>query len=371
MLASCETIEQVKHARARGYATSIVIPEHETTHAYKVEGIKYVPCPEQTRGTTCENCRMCMRTEKLRRAGITIVFSAHGQDTKRVKEILQPNCPDRNIKNDGNGGENVAVAQAVKMPEAPLAPATRNDPAAPVEDSFSHLFDREHQIAMIQSAIDSARASKFENRFHCVLHGPPGCGKTDILNSFANMLGQDQILKFDGTNTTKSGATNLLLETENLPPFLFIEEIEKADEHSLSWLLGVMDHRAEIRKVNFNTSVATAQTKVLCVATANDINRLSGALASRFVHKIGCPRPTRQILEQILLREIKKIDGKPEWAAPTLDYCLNVEKSDDPRRLISVCLSGGNKLLTGEYQKHLAATNYEKPTPRSRKTQGK
>jgi hypothetical protein len=83
---------------------------------------------------------------------------------------------------------------------------------------------------------------------------------------------------------------------------------------------------------------------------------MDGALASRFSHKIYCPRPGRQVLEQILLREVNKHDGDRTWIKPALDYCLDIEQTNDPRRIITVCLCGREKLLTGEYQRILQAS---------------
>ena len=51
-------------------------------------------------------------------------------------------------------------------------------------------------------------------------------------------------------------------------------------------------------------------------------------------------------------------EARPDrrWIAPALDYCLTTERTDDPRRVIAVCKCGREKLLTGEYQRTLAAT---------------
>lgn len=221
---------------------------------------------------------------------------------------------------------------------------------------FSHLYDREAQIAIAHSAIQAFIDSKYENRFHAVLYGPPACGKTEVLRSFARWLGPEAVLNFDATSTTKAGAEKVLLETANIPPILMVEEIEKTEEQSLRWLLSVLDHRGEVRKITFRT-VAQRNIKLLCLATVNDIELfkrvMDGALASRFAHKIYCPRPNREVLERILLREIKAYNGKEEWIKPTLDFCLDIEKTTDPRRIIAVCMSGKDALLDGGYQKFL------------------
>ena len=226
--------------------------------------------------------------------------------------------------------------------------------------SFSHIFERDSQIAIVRSAIEAAQASGFRNRFHCVLYGPPACGKTEILQAFKRMLGPDCVLQLDATAMTQAGAIRILLESARIPPVLLIEEIEKVGEEMLRWLLGVLDHRGEIRKTNFNVGNVQREVKMLCLATANDIQSfelaMSGALASRFAHRLFCPRPSRTVLERILEREIGKASGRGEWIKPALEYCARHERTDDPRRVVAVCLSGRDGLLTGEYQRHLQAT---------------
>ena len=66
-------------------------------------------------------------------------------------------------------------------------------------------------------------------------------------------------------------------------------------------------------------------------------------------------KPGREVLSQILHREIQKDGGDPEWVKPALDYCEE-HGIDDPRRVIAICLTGADDLLSGEYQKMMDAT---------------
>lgn len=230
------------------------------------------------------------------------------------------------------------------------------------KDYFDHIYGRSDQIKIIQSAILAGKESDWQNRFHCVLFGPPGCGKTDLLASTGQMLGKENsaYLKLDATSTTEAGAQRILLEAAHIPPVLIVEEVEKTDEKSLRWLLGILDHRAEIRKTNFHIGTKARNVKMLCLATVNDLNLfkkvMSGALASRFAHEIYCPRPDRIILEKILEREVSKVNGKKEWIEPTLQYCYDEKGVNDPRKIVPICLCGRDSLLDGSYQKSLTAT---------------
>lgn len=227
------------------------------------------------------------------------------------------------------------------------------------ESYFSHLFGRDSHIARIKSSLEAAIMSDWANRFHCALIGPPGCGKSDICGTIKRALGEDAVMEFDATATTAAGAIKELAEREILPRVLIVEEIEKADEKSLNYLMALCDLRSEIRKT---TARATIQrdVKMLVIATVNNLELFekmaSGALASRFANKIGFPRPTREQLAMILTREVGKIDGDEAWIAPTLDFCEDKEITD-PREAIALCLCGREKLVTGEYQTMLAETS--------------
>jgi hypothetical protein len=88
ILASGETTEQMKAYQARGYATALVVPEFKSEKLYVQDGIKILPCPNQTRGVQCVDCRLCMNDTRLREKGITIAFEPHGSRFKKVKRML-------------------------------------------------------------------------------------------------------------------------------------------------------------------------------------------------------------------------------------------------------------------------------------------
>lgn len=221
---------------------------------------------------------------------------------------------------------------------------------------FDHIYDRDPHIEIVHSALSTFQDSEFNKRFHTVLFGPPGCAKTEILLACSHMLGTENeaYLWFDATSTTEAGASKMLLESDYIPPVLIVEEIEKTDEKSLRWLLGVLDQRGEIRRTNYRIGHQSRNVKMLCFATVNDIDLfrkvMSGALASRFSHQIYCERPTREIMYKILEREVLSIDGNISWIEPTLKFAFDELKWNDPRKIIPICLCGKDKLLDGTYQ---------------------
>ena len=87
VLASCETPADIVAARRRGYATALVVPEHESDRVHRIGRTKVLPCPQQTRGVTCAQCRLCTRDDFLRDSGLTITFAAHGSRPSRNKAL--------------------------------------------------------------------------------------------------------------------------------------------------------------------------------------------------------------------------------------------------------------------------------------------
>lgn len=89
VLASCETAAQAKTAMARGYAAALVVPVFPGKAVYTDGGVRVVPCPAQTAGTTCSACRLCGNADRLLAAGLVIGFAVHGTQRKAVAETLR------------------------------------------------------------------------------------------------------------------------------------------------------------------------------------------------------------------------------------------------------------------------------------------
>lgn len=97
VLASCESIEDVKTARRKGYATCIVVPEFKSNKLYYMGDEKILPCPEQTHvGVTCASCLLCTDDKRLFTKEITIAFAAHGSKKRNVMKRLE------DVQQEGN-----------------------------------------------------------------------------------------------------------------------------------------------------------------------------------------------------------------------------------------------------------------------------
>lgn len=90
VLASVESTSDGSAALARGYAPAAVVASHpQDGKAFARHGVTWIPCPSQTRGIGCTDCRLCFDADALvaRRSGIS--FAAHGASTKRVLSVIQ------------------------------------------------------------------------------------------------------------------------------------------------------------------------------------------------------------------------------------------------------------------------------------------
>lgn len=88
VLASIEDPRNARRAMRQGYAPALVVAQHETDRAFRAHGVRWIPCPEQTRGVPCSRCRLCFDADALRARGAGIAFAAHGVQAGRVRRRL-------------------------------------------------------------------------------------------------------------------------------------------------------------------------------------------------------------------------------------------------------------------------------------------
>lgn len=225
-------------------------------------------------------------------------------------------------------------------------------------DAFRGIYGRGPQIRSVLSSIWSFLESDGERANHTLLWGLPACAKTAILLGLIKLFGEGAILRLDATSTTRAGLEKLIFKELEVVPLIFVsEEIEKADEQALRIWLGAMDDRHEFRKVNFHMH-QVRKVNFLSLATANDKEKFDlmmggrpgypGALSSRFVHHLECPRPNQTQMRMILARDIERFGGEPNWIEPCIALAERMG-TDDPRKVLGF-LDGGKRLLDNSYQ---------------------
>lgn len=90
ILGSISSIYEVDAVREQGYAPALVIGEHPSEKAYTLPGsdVKWIPCPAQTKGVGCSDCRLCFNADRLFRGNYGIAFAAHGVKKNIIKRRL-------------------------------------------------------------------------------------------------------------------------------------------------------------------------------------------------------------------------------------------------------------------------------------------
>jgi len=90
VLASIENLSQAHEAFVRGYVPAVTVSHHpKDGKAYYKNGVKVIPCPQQTKGVTCEQCKLCMNDSMLYRQDAAIAFAAHGVRKKKRLTVIQ------------------------------------------------------------------------------------------------------------------------------------------------------------------------------------------------------------------------------------------------------------------------------------------
>lgn len=92
ILASVETAAQVEEARSRSYVPALTIREFpQGAKPFRIPGsdTTFIPCPAETKGATCVECRLCLDREPyLHDTNKGISFAVHGMSATQAKKRL-------------------------------------------------------------------------------------------------------------------------------------------------------------------------------------------------------------------------------------------------------------------------------------------
>lgn len=235
---------------------------------------------------------------------------------------------------------------------------------------FDGIYEREPHINIILDALKTGHATNWESRSHILLYGDPASAKSSVLLAFKdwiNNCNEDAVMSIDMPQATKAGCTAMIMERLDIfppPRVIILEEIEKISLESLSFLLSLMDLRGQINKFTFRQR-ETKEAKILIMATCNDTENLKkvhgGAVWSRFMFKLYCPRPSESLTHRILLREVNKMGGNPKWADEAYELAKELDIKDI--RQIIAMLAGGDRLLNNDFQRDYISTFFSQPKP--------
>ena len=99
LLASVETFKDMVEASKKGYPVARVVSHHRTEKAYTLHDpnangkeseseFTGIPCPAETKGITCDKCKLCLRGEWLHANKKVILFTPHGVIKNKLKNKL-------------------------------------------------------------------------------------------------------------------------------------------------------------------------------------------------------------------------------------------------------------------------------------------
>jgi hypothetical protein len=78
LLASVDSLSDGLKALAKGFAPAGVVESFESEKTHKIQGVKWIPCPEQTgKAKNCKECGLCFNAERLAKGGLGILFKLH------------------------------------------------------------------------------------------------------------------------------------------------------------------------------------------------------------------------------------------------------------------------------------------------------
>lgn len=253
---------------------------------------------------------------------------------------------------------------------------------------FRDLFGVEAHIRLMLDAINTAVETNGEVCHHIILHGDPGAGKSSIASALGQYLsgcipidrGARAHTAINIDSTTSAGLERAFLDRwarkTGVPPFIIFEEGEKVHQNVWKCMLGALDHRKQIHKINARRAdITPIYTFAICVV--NDIEAfdhflggrtvngklIPGALSSRFSTRIEVARPDDVTMKKIIMREIDKYEWNPAWADAALDLAKRIG-TDDPREILRL-LDGKNRLLDDTYAEDIVRTRRAKEINRA------
>ena len=88
VFASCETIDEAKHAMKRGYAASMVrLKPFKRPFAW--EDVILIPCLEMNKGVKCDKCKLCFKDQRALDKKKVICFFPHGSQINITKDAIR------------------------------------------------------------------------------------------------------------------------------------------------------------------------------------------------------------------------------------------------------------------------------------------
>ena len=252
------------------------------------------------------------------------------------------------LKYKTNSGRNYVVPDIEKLrmfievAETRQQQPDKTQPQQPQEipePDFTNIVGHDEAKTLLSIAIKTLKAGGKPTHFLFV--GPPASAKSMFLEAFVEVGGRYVSM----ISATKTGIRDIL--AENIPPFLCVDEIDKADRDDTEIFLEILQ-RGTVTVTVSGKTMTIPVPQMMVLATANNPDRLSLPLKSRFVSicthelnrddKIQLTNKTLQefkITTDMTAEEIIDTLGDM-WNARLLKYICNLATQEDIRKIIKL-----------------------------------